>query len=74
MRVVICGRKGIFLAGMIIFTACVLAYIWAPTLLILLSIRFIHGFGWGISSTSASTVAADIIPKTRMGKAWAIMA
>ncbi|MDD4334212.1 MAG: MFS transporter [Desulfotomaculaceae bacterium] len=62
------GRKGIFIAGMIIFTACVLGYIWAPTLLVLLAIRFMHGFGWGISSTAASTVAADIIPKSRMGE------
>ena len=62
------GRKSIFLAGMILFTACVLSYIWAPSLLVLLAIRFIHGFGWGLTSTAAGTVAADIIPKSRMGE------
>ncbi|HZK43794.1 MAG TPA: MFS transporter [Syntrophomonadaceae bacterium] len=62
------GRRGFFFTGMLIFMACVLAYIWAPTLLILLLLRFIHGFGWGITSTTASTVAADIIPKPRMGE------
>ncbi len=62
------GRKGIFLSGLVIFAVCVFGYIWAPSLLVLLIIRFIHGFGWGLSSTSASTVAADIIPKSRLGE------
>lgn len=62
------GRKGIFLLGLLIFAVCVLAYTWAPSLIILLLIRFIHGFGWGLTSTSASTVATDIIPKSRLGE------
>lgn len=62
------GRKGVFFIGMLIFAACVLSYTWAPYLLILLFIRFIHGFGWGLTSTAASTVAADLIPKSRLGE------
>ncbi|SDF51837.1 MFS transporter [Sporolituus thermophilus] len=62
------GRKGIFLSGLAVFISAVLAYIWAPSLGILLLIRFIHGFGWGATSTAASTVAADIIPKARLGE------
>lgn len=62
------GRKGIFILGFLLFAACVLAYIWAPSLIILLLIRFIHGFGWGLTSTSASTVATDLIPKSRLGE------
>ena len=62
------GRKGIFLLGLLIFTACVLSYIWVPSLLMLLALRFIHGFGWGLSSTASSTVATDIIPKSRLGE------
>ncbi|EAX47638.1 major facilitator superfamily MFS_1 [Thermosinus carboxydivorans Nor1] len=62
------GRKGIFLAGLVVFISAVLAYIWAPSLGVLLLIRFIHGFGWGATSTAASTVAADIIPKARLGE------
>ena len=62
------GRKSLFLLGMLVFLLCVLAYIWVPSLLILFSIRFLHGFGWGLTSTSASTVASDIIPKSRIGE------
>ncbi|NLL17991.1 MAG: MFS transporter [Clostridia bacterium] len=62
------GRKGLFLTGLMIFALCVLAYTWAPSLFILLVLRFIHGFGWGLSSTASSTVVADIIPKSRIGE------
>ncbi|HZJ85365.1 MAG TPA: MFS transporter [Syntrophomonadaceae bacterium] len=62
------GRKGIFFIGMFIFTACVFGYMWVPSLLILLLLRFVHGFGWGLTSTAASTVAADVIPRNRMGE------
>jgi MFS family permease len=62
------GRKGILLSGLAIFAVCVLGYMWAPSLLVLLAIRFIHGIGWGLSSTAASTVAADVIPRSRMGE------
>lgn len=62
------GRQAIFFMGMIIFALCVFSYMWAPTLLILLLLRFIHGFGWGLTSTASSTIAADLIPKPRMGE------
>lgn len=62
------GRKAILFLGLIIFTTCVISYSWATSLLFLLGIRFIHGFGWGLTSTSASTVASDIVPRARMGE------
>lgn len=62
------GRRGVYLSGLGIFLICVLAYHWAPTILALLMIRFLHGFGWGASSTAASTIASDIIPKSRLGE------
>jgi len=39
------GRKGIYLVGILIFLGSVLAYNWAPTVLMLLIVRFVHGFG-----------------------------
>jgi MFS family permease len=42
------GRKGILLMGLLIFTASVLAYIWAPSLLILLVFRFIQAWSWPV--------------------------
>lgn len=62
------GRKPVFFLGLLIFILSVLAYNWAPTVLILLLLRLIHGFGWGNSSTAAGTIAADFIPKNRLGE------
>jgi len=62
------GRKIILVAGLIIFLISVIGYNWAPTLIILLVLRFIHGFGWGAASTATGTIAADIIPKSRLGE------
>nr|WP_312578633.1 MFS transporter [Sedimentibacter sp.] len=62
------GRRGVFLFGLIVFLICVVAYNWTSTILVLLSFRFIHGFGWGASSTASSTIASDIIPKSRLGE------
>ena len=62
------GRKGVFLVGILLFFSCALAYLWVPSLLIFFVLRFLHGFGWGISSTGANTIATDIIPKSRMGE------
>jgi MFS family permease len=62
------GRRGVYIIGLIVFLLCVLAYPWTSTILVLLILRFIHGFGWGASSTASSTVASDIIPKSRLGE------
>lgn len=62
------GRRGVFISGLVVFFICVVAYNWTSTILILLILRFIHGFGWGASSTASSTIASDIVPKTRLGE------
>ncbi|MEW6426127.1 MAG: MFS transporter [Bacillota bacterium] len=62
------GRKGIYLLGLLVFTLSCLSYNWTDTIPLLLLVRFLHGFGWGISSTAAGAVAADVIPKQRLGE------
>ncbi len=62
------GRRGVYILGLIVFLICVVAYNWTSTILVLLILRFIHGFGWGASSTASSTVASDIVPKSRLGE------
>lgn len=62
------GRKGIFIIGLGVFLISALAYNWVPTVLSLLILRFIHGFGWGASSTAAGTIASDIIPRKRLAE------
>ncbi len=62
------GRKAVLFLGLIVFASCVISYTWAVSLFILLAIRFVHGFGWGLTSTASSTVASDIVPRARMGE------
>lgn len=62
------GRRGVYIVGLMVFFICVVAYQWTSTILVLLILRFIHGFGWGASSTASSTIASDIIPKSRLGE------
>lgn len=62
------GRKGVYLSGLVLFVLAIVSYHWTSTIFLLLLLRFIHGFGWGASSTASGTIATDIIPKSRMGE------
>lgn len=62
------GRRKIYLLGLVIFFLAILGYLWAPTLIILLSFRLVHGLGWAGASTAAGTIVADIIPPARRGE------
>lgn len=62
------GRKAVFIIGLIVFLFCVVAYNWVTSILMLLAIRFVHGFGWGATSTATSTIASDIIPQSRLAE------
>ncbi len=62
------GRKQVFLFGLAVFIVSALAYRWAPSIGVLLALRFVHGFGWGFSTTAAGTIAADVTPKSRLGE------
>lgn len=62
------GRKKIFIIGFLAFSLFSLSYMAASTVLFLLFLRFFHGFCWGTTSTTANTVASDIIPYKRLGE------
>ena len=62
------GRKFIFLMGLLLFLLPSVVYVFMVPFSILLMMRFIQGFGWGISHTTAGTVASDIVPPLRMGE------
>lgn len=62
------GRRGPLLIGLAIFIISVLAYNWAWSIAILLTLRLVHGFGWGIITTAAGTVATDSIPPKKLGE------
>lgn len=68
------GRRGIFLAGIVLMGLSSAAYAVFPAVGVLFVIRFIHGLAWGISSTSSQTVASDIIPPKRFGEGMGMFA
>lgn len=62
------GRKLLFLTGLTLFLVPSFIYIRLIPVILLIVFRFIQGLGWGISHTSLSTVALDIVPPKRMGE------
>jgi MFS family permease len=62
------GRRRIYIFSMFFFALFFNGYIVASSIIILLINRFIHGFTWGISTTSGNTLAVDIIPASRRGE------
>jgi MFS family permease len=61
------GRKPFLLYGIILFTIGKLGYLWAPSILLMLPFRVLHGLGWSGCTTGVSTISADIVPQARRG-------
>ena len=61
------GRKPFLLYGIALFTAGKLGYLWAPSILLMLPFRVLHGLGWSGCTTAVSTISADIVPQSRRG-------
>ncbi|MBC7325230.1 MAG: MFS transporter, partial [Moorella sp. (in: Bacteria)] len=59
------GRQGIYLLGLLIFVVAVLGYSIALSIFILLLFRFLHGAGWGGSTTAGGTIVTDLLPPHR---------
>lgn len=66
------GRKGALITGIILMLFVIVAYLLFPLVGVVLALRVFHGVGWGLSSTSTSTIVADVIPKVRFaeGMGW----
>lgn len=62
------GRRGVLYMGFFITAVVLLAYSFSPLVSLVLVVRLLHGFGWGSSTTSSTTIAADVIPKKRFGE------
>ena len=62
------GRKPFLLYGIAFFTAGKLGYLWAPSILLMLPFRVLHGLGWSGCTTAVSTINADIVPQARRGE------
>lgn len=61
-------RRKVLLAGTVLATAVSFVYPFATFLTGLMVLRFIHGLGFSAFSTASSTMAADIVPESRMSE------
>ena len=62
------GRKPFLLYGVALFAAGNLGYLWAPSILLVIPFRILHGIGWSGCTTAVATLAADIAPQKRRGE------
>ncbi len=62
------ARKPLYLVCYGLFCAVFAGYTVAATLMLFIVMRILHGFAFGISTVSGSTVAVDIMPSERRGE------
>lgn len=62
------GIKKTFYLALVIYFISSLMYFFTSTLASLLVLRFIHGVGFGLVTTTAGTIAANIVPDSRKGE------
>jgi len=61
-------RKDTYLLGQLASAAAIVCYPFTHAFWPLLLLRLLHGVGIGITTTAANTIAADFIPRHRMGE------
>lgn len=64
------GREKIYILGLISISVITAFFCLPLTIILLLSVRFLQGFVWGITSTSNSALTVDIVPKSLMIHGW----
>lgn len=47
-------------------------YLFAITVSVMLTLRFLHGFAWGVTSTVGATIVVDILPISKRGQGLGI--
>ncbi|MDR1952567.1 MAG: MFS transporter [Elusimicrobiota bacterium] len=62
------GCKKMLCTGLVSALVASLAYFCAGNVALLIAVRFIHGATFGVISTSAATIIADIVPEKRRGE------
>ncbi|MEW6624236.1 MAG: MFS transporter [Bacillota bacterium] len=62
------SRRKIFLIGLVISLVAISGYPLSVNLFLLLLFRLLHGAGFGMATTSAGTIVADLIPPRRLGE------
>ena len=62
------GSRRVLIAGTMFFIITSALYLAAINLPLLIIIRFLHGFAYGVASTATGTIVAQIIPDRRRGE------
>lgn len=62
------GKKGVLLGSFLIFAAASACYLTVGSMTGLFLLRFFHGIGFGMATTAAGAIVADIIPDSRRGE------
>jgi MFS family permease len=62
------GRRVIWLLSTFFCVVLAVAHLWAATLVVLIAVRMLNGAAFGVSTTAGGTIAADLVPKTRLGE------
>lgn len=60
------GRRKTFMTGAVIVVFACSAYTIAPNFAALFCCRMVHGLGFCLTSTAAGTIAADVVPQSRL--------
>ncbi len=66
------GRVRMLVIGAAMCAVTCFLYKFSGIITVLIIFRILHGFGFGIHSTSGATVAADVIPRSRMSEGLGI--
>ncbi|WP_099353330.1 MFS transporter [Fredinandcohnia onubensis] len=62
------GRKKVLTLSLLIFMISTLFYFFTPSIYSVLLLRLFHGIGFGMATTAAGGIVADIIPDSRKGE------
>ena len=62
------GRSRLLIASALVCAGCCALYGLTTAIILLLGIRVINGLGFGIHSTTAGAVVADVVPRSRMSE------
>lgn len=62
------GGKKVFLAAAVLFLIASALYLVSNNLWFLMALRMVHGFSFGVATSSAGTIAAYVVPKKRTGE------
>ncbi len=62
------GRKKVLTLSLLIFMISSLFYFFTPSISSVLLLRLFHGIGFGMATTAAGGIVADIIPDSRKGE------